>query len=153
VTRSGGRGKKKTNGWGGARPGAGRKPNGEVAGVSHLRRARIDPARPVRVTLKMVKAIPDLRNKKVASIVKSAIEEGQDRFGFRVLHHTTERDRLTLIVEVKDLAALSRGMKSFNVRFARNLNRVLNRSGSVLADRYDSRTISSARELKNALRP
>jgi len=39
--------------WGGVRKGAGRKPVGERAGVSHRARPRIDVNLPAHVTLKM----------------------------------------------------------------------------------------------------
>jgi hypothetical protein len=133
--------------------GAGRKPKGDVAGVSHLARERVDLTTPVRVTLKTAKDIPDLRGKKTQPVILSAIAEGNGGpVGFRVLKHFVERDRLVLIVEAEDTAALSRGMKGFNVRFARNLNRVLGRVGAVLSDRYGSETLKSAAEIKRVLR-
>ncbi len=112
----------------------------------------MDASKPVRVTLKMAKDIPDLRNKKTLPVIKAAIEEGNGQAGFKVIHHVVEKDRLLLIVEAKDTASLSRGMKGFNVRFARNLNRVFERTGSVLADRYGSEVLRSPRDVKQALR-
>ena len=38
--------------WGGARKGAGRKPNGAKAAASHLRRPRIDARLPLHLTMK-----------------------------------------------------------------------------------------------------
>jgi hypothetical protein len=141
----------KSNGWGGARPGAGRKPKGDVAGVSHYAREKVDASKPLRVTLKMTKEVPDLRSKKLQPIIETAMLEMKYAVGFKVLRHGVDRDRLIMIVEAKDTACLTRAMKSFNVRFARNVNRILQRTGAVLADRYDAVTLKTPRDMKRAL--
>lgn len=143
MKASSGKRQPKGNGWGGARPGAGRKPNPEGAGVRHLKRERVERGHPVQVMLRVEDDVPDLRTKVVTEVIREAVEEANDRFGFRVLEHRVERERITLIVQARSTAALSRGMKGFNVRFARNLNRVLVRTGRVLADRFDSQNLSS----------
>ncbi len=47
--------------WGGKRKGAGRKPKGEKAGVSHAKRPALVARFPVHVTLKLVQGLPSLR--------------------------------------------------------------------------------------------
>ena len=47
--------------WGGRRKGAGRKPNGAKAGVSHLARARFPGRHPVHVTLGTLQGVGYLR--------------------------------------------------------------------------------------------
>ena len=48
--------------WGGKRRGAGRKPKGERAGVSHAKRPEINPRHPLHVTLKLEAGISTLRS-------------------------------------------------------------------------------------------
>jgi hypothetical protein len=56
-----------------------------------------------------------------------------------------------LIVEANDGDALGRGMKSLAARFARAINRALQRTGRVLADRYHLRVLTCPRQVRNAL--
>jgi len=50
-------------GWGGPRKGAGRKPNGPRAGVSHLSRAPLASRYPVHVTMRLRDGLPGLRER------------------------------------------------------------------------------------------
>ena len=59
--------------------------------------------------------------------------------------------RVHLIVEAKDRHALGRGMKALGSRLARAVNRVFERSGPVLGDRYHLRVLRTPREVRNAL--
>ena len=43
--------------WGGKRKNAGRKPNGDKPGVSHLRRPSFAPRHPVHVTLRLLAGV------------------------------------------------------------------------------------------------
>ena len=52
--------------WGGKRRGAGRKPNGERAGVSHAKRARLPARFPVLVTMKLWAGLQTLRRRHAA---------------------------------------------------------------------------------------
>src|SRR5215813_14262424 len=69
--------------WGGARKGAGRKPVGERAGVSHRARPRIDVNLPAHVTLKMKQGVWDLSTPKPFATVLCAIKSASNAF-FRV---------------------------------------------------------------------
>src|SRR5215468_744013 len=55
--------------WGGRRRGAGRKPAGAKAGVSHFRRPEVCPRHPVHVTMKLRGGLPNLRHKALARLV------------------------------------------------------------------------------------
>jgi hypothetical protein len=57
---------------GGARPGAGRKPNGGRPGGPHARRARITGREPVHATAKLVRGLPRLRSKRVTLTLRGA---------------------------------------------------------------------------------
>jgi REP element-mobilizing transposase RayT len=137
--------------WGGARKGAGRPPNGAVAGVSHLRRPALSRHHPVHVTLRVGTGLPSLRGALFAK-VREALAEGQERFGFRLVHFSVQSNHLHLIAEAADRRALSRGMQGISIRVARAVNRELARSGRVFADRYHARALKTARAAYFALR-
>ena len=65
---------------GGAREGAGRKPNGAKAGVSHLQRPQFERLLPVHVTLRMARHVYNLRSMRAFSRVGRAIAKAADRF-------------------------------------------------------------------------
>ena len=136
---------------GGARPGAGRKPKGERAGVSHGRRTALAARFPVHVTLRLSKGLPRLRNKRAYGVLREAFRKGSERFGFRLCHYSVMSNHMHLIVEAKDRRALSRGMQGLVIRIARGLNRLWERSGKVFSDRYHDRILRTPREVRNAL--
>ena len=78
------------NGWGGKRRGAGRKPKGEKAGVSHAKRAVLASRFPVHVTVRLEKGLPSLRRKEAYRVLKRAFAAGSERFGFRLVEYAKE---------------------------------------------------------------
>lgn len=137
--------------WGGARKGAGRPPKGEAAGVSHLRRPALSRRHPVHVTLRIGAGVPSLR-RALFGKVRGALAEGQERFGFRLVHFSVQSNHVHLIAEAADRRSLSRGMQGLSIRVARAVNRELARSGRVFADRYHARTLTTPRAAYFALR-
>jgi putative transposase len=139
--------------WGGARRGAGRKPAGRRAGVAHRRRDEPSPVTrgAVHITLRVVDDIGNLRSSRCMRALWRAFVEGKLRFGFRLCHYAVQKNHIHLICEVDDRAALIRGMRGLTIRVARQLNRALDRTGRVLADRYHCRALTSFRELRAAL--
>ena len=136
---------------GGARKGAGRKPNGLKAGVSHKERAALAARHPVHVTLRLSRGLPRLRNKRAYGVLREAFRKGSERFGFRLCHYSVMSNHMHLIVEAKDRRALSRGMQGLVIRLARGLNRLWGRSGKVFSDRYHDRILRTPTEVRNAL--
>src|SRR5262245_18697532 len=144
---------------GGSRAGAGRKPKGEKAGVSHRPRALLAARFPAHVTLKLLRGLPRLRSKSEYAALRSAFVAGctgcasaTSAGTFRLCHYAVLNDHLHLIVEAQDRRALSRGLKGLAVRIARALNRLWGRRGTVFADRYHDRVLKTPREVRNALR-
>jgi putative transposase len=137
--------KSKGNGWGGARPGAGRRPNGEVAGVSHLRRPALARHLPLQIIMKVQPDLPSLLTPSLLTEVRGALDAGSERFGFRLIDFSVARDRLELVVQAKDRRALSRGMQGISIRVARAINRQLERTGKVFADRYEAGEVKKKR--------
>src|SRR5262245_24142125 len=78
--------------WGGKRRGAGRKPKGERAGVSHAKRPRLPTRFPVLVTMKMCEGLETLRAKDVHAIIRAAIAAGR-REDFRVVEYSLQNDQ------------------------------------------------------------
>ncbi len=135
---------------GGRRKGAGRKPAGKKAGVSHAVRAPLASRFPVHVTLRVRSDVPRLRTKPVYRLIRRCIIAA-GREGFRVVHHSVQGNHLHLIVEAKNSQALSRGMQGLSVRLARRLNGLFGRKGSVFADRYHARILRTPSEVRAAL--
>ncbi len=138
--------------WGGKRKGAGRKPKGEKAGVSHAKRPALAARFPAHVTVKLVQGLPSMRQKAGFLVVKRAFARATERFGFRLVHYSVQTNHMHLLVEAQDERALSRGMQGLGVRIARSLNTLWKRAGRVLADRYHARILRTPREVRNALR-
>src|SRR5262245_30344118 len=137
--------------WGGARKGAGRKPKNQVAGVSHRPRADRKARHPAHVTLKLRQHLPRLRQKAEYAALRAAFVKGKNRFGFRLCHYAVLNDHLHLICEATDRVALRRGLQGLAVRIARALNKLWRRKGTVFADRYHDRVLTSPREVRNAV--
>ena len=70
---------------------------------------------------------------------------------FQVVHHSIQSNHLHLIVEARDRASVTAGMRGLLVRIARALNRLWKRSGAVFADRFHERELRSPRQVRNAL--
>src|SRR5262249_17535054 len=144
-------------GWGGRRPGAGRRPHDGVAGVSHRERAALAPRFPVHVTVKLRRGLPPLRRRAEHAALRAAFAAGcrgtaAAPGGFRLIHYAILNDHLHLIAEARDRDALARGLQGLLIRIARALNRLWSRRGKVFADRYHDRILKTPRETRNAIR-
>ena len=137
--------------WGGKRPGAGRKPKGERAGVSHAKRPRLRASYPVLVTLRLCEGLPSLRYDDSHEVLKRAFAAGSEGEGFRVVEYSVQSNHVHLLAESRDEQALARGMNGLGVRIARGLNRIWKRMGRVFSDRYHARILKTPREVRVAL--
>ena len=135
---------------GGLRAGAGRKRRTHE--LPHARRPKLDPRKPLHVTVRLRSGLPSLREQALLLRVRAALTGGKERFGARVVHYSVQRDHLHLIVEAGDRRALSRAMRGLGVRVARGLNGLLRCAGRVIGDRYHARPLGTPREVRNALR-
>jgi len=137
--------------WGGKRRGAGRKPKGERAGVSHTKRPRLRASYPVLVTLRLCEGLPSLRYDDSHEVLKRAFAAGSEGEGFRVVEYSVQSNHVHLLAESRDERALARGMNGLTVRIARGLNRIWRRFGRVFSDRYHARILKTPREVRIAL--
>jgi putative transposase len=136
---------------GGKRIGAGRKPVGARAGVSHRRRPPLSPRHPVHTTLRVLPHVWNLRSRRAFRALGRAFARGKQRPGFRLVHFSVQGNHLHLIVEADDEVCLARGMQGLAVRIARGLNRMMQRRGEVFADRYHAHALKSPTEAARAI--
>src|SRR5262245_59438547 len=137
--------------WGGKRRGAGRKPKGERAGVSHAKRPRLCARHPALVTLRLREGLPSLRYRAAHDVLVRAFVASSEGESFRAVEYSVQTNHLHLIVEVSSERALSSAMNGLASRIARALNKLWRRSGRVFADRYHARALETPREVRNAL--
>jgi hypothetical protein len=104
---------------GGARRGAGRKPKGAVALISHAKRPALDQRTPVLITAKLAPGLPNLRRGPARALVWRALGAAKSRFDVRVIHFSLQSNHLHAIVEARDEHALCRALKGLCVRIAR----------------------------------
>jgi uncharacterized protein len=141
---------RRARGWGGLRPGAGRKP--VIPGrASHHSRPALASRYPVHVVLKADESLPSLRGGELAEIIEQAIRETRERKGFRLVHFGIQPHQLRFIAEGTDADCLSRGMQALTIRLARRINKALRRRGRVFVDRFAARILKSPRQARAAL--
>jgi REP element-mobilizing transposase RayT len=138
-------------GHGGRRKGAGRKPSGARAGVSHHGRPAVTRHTPVHVTLRVLPHVWNLRSQRSLRVIESALAAAKARTTFRVVHFTLLGDHLHFIVEADGADALSTGMQGLTIRLAKGLNRMMGRRGKVFADRFHAHVLTSPSQVRNAL--
>jgi REP element-mobilizing transposase RayT len=107
---------------------------------------------PAHVTLRLLPELLSLRTVRVVREIGQTFARGCERSEFRLVHYSLQGNHAHFIVEARDQHALGRGMKSIGARVARAVNRVMGRSGPVLADRYHFRLLPTPKEVRNALR-
>ena len=136
--------------WGGARKGAGPKPTRTRSGVVHRRRPVLKKRFPVHVTWRMKYGVWNLRTRRCFTVLARAFWGGANRFGFRLVHYSVQGNHVHLLVEAQDEKSLSRGMNGLGVRVAKGLNRLMQRHGKVLDDRYHEHILRTPTHAKRA---
>ena len=137
-------------GWGGKRRGAGRKPVGERAGVSHAKRPKLAARYPVLVTMRLRAGLASLRADDTHELVKRSFVAAESA-DFHVIEYSVQSTHVHVLAEASDERALTRGMTGLAVRIARGVNKLLRRVGAVFSDRFHARILRSPREVRNAL--
>jgi putative transposase len=136
---------------GGPRKGAGRKPAGDKALVSHLARPQFEKPTPAHITLRIDKSVPSLRSSLRFAVVRKCFARSRGRFGLRLVEFTVMSNHLHLVVEADDSKSLSRGLQGLCISLAKSLNFALARSGRIFADHYHSHLLRTPTEVANAL--
>lgn len=141
---------KKKFGWGGARPGAGRKASPD-SGVSHRRRSNIRPEDFVLVAMRFAPEYGRMALKTLTKLVDGALELGAERPGFQIESYELTKGLLLVRARARDRRTLARGIQGFGVRVARALNRQSGKPGRAFADRYEGRPFPSSAERERAI--
>src|SRR5262245_8838822 len=142
---------------GGKRVGAGRKPKSGKAGVPHHPRQVMSPRSVVHVTVRMHKQVYQLRSARCFRVLNRAFNRALVRgsekpeLGFRVCHYAILHNHIHLIVEAPSPKALAQGMQGLLISLAMRLNRMMDRHGPVVSDRFHSHVLRSPVEVERAV--
>jgi REP element-mobilizing transposase RayT len=101
--------------------------------------------------LKIRRGLPSLRTVKLVCELERSFATASERGRFRLVQYSIQNDHLHAIVEATSQRDLACGMKSIGSRLARAVNRVFQRQGEVLADRFHLHVLRTPREVRNAL--
>jgi len=136
---------------GGSRRGAGRKPKGRTALVSHASRPRFNKPMAVHVTVRVHQRVWSLRSRRCYRVITAAFAAARGRFGLRLIEFAILGNHLHLVVEADHNQALSRGMQGLGVRIARAMNRLMGTRGAVLGDHYHANMLETPTKLVSAI--
>ena len=103
------------------------------------------------VTLRVQEDVPRLRRARFIREFRKTLRKGAVRPGFRVVHYSIQDDHAHFMVEAQGKVCLANGMKSLGARFAGCVNRVFERAGRVLADRFHHAVKRTPTEVRRAL--
>lgn len=152
-----------------ATPGRPKKPG---AGVPHLKRPALKGREPLHITLRVVDVIGRMRTRSAYAAIREAAITVLKHEAFRIVHLSIQGSHLHLLVEADNRAALSAGMKAFEVSAAKHLNAACSRAGSwwqrkqaarrgqplvarrrgrVFADRYHEEIITNPHQARRVL--
>ncbi|HEY4243425.1 MAG TPA: transposase [Kofleriaceae bacterium] len=135
---------------GGKRRGAGRPPTGAKPGVPHDARETVTRHTPVHVTLRVVPLAESLRTRDLYRAIRAATFVVGRTQAMTVVHASVQSNHIHMLVEAPDQRVLARGMQSFQISAAKQINRALRRNGRVFADRYHAHVLKTPREARNA---
>jgi hypothetical protein len=85
------------------------------------------------------------------AVVEAALVGAAGRPDFRVTHFSVQGNHVHLVVEAGSGRALTSGMKSFAIRLAKGMNRLMGTRGPVLEDRYHAHVLRTPAEVRRAL--
>jgi REP element-mobilizing transposase RayT len=149
----------RTAGWGGKRRNAGRKrASGASPRVPHIRRPVHKGRHPAHVTLRAKHGLPSFRQQMIHRLIADVLRAQRKRAYeavFRVVHFSIQANHVHLVIEADTevaATALRTGVSGFAIAFARRLNKMLHRHGSIWADRYHRHDLKTPREARNGLR-
>ncbi len=149
--------KRRSKNHGGARPGAGRPPNGEFAGHPHKGREAFRSKHPLHIVMRVLPAAGNLRRPAIHDAVRNSLTTIGKHEDCRVVHLSIQRTHLHLLVEANDREALARGMRAFQISLAKRVNRVISspskarRRGQIFTDRYESFVLDTPRAVRDGL--
>ncbi len=135
---------------GGYREGAGRKRSGFRKDTPHRPRPELDARHPVHVSLRFRVRI-DHRNREIYAIARKVLQRYLGRDDFRIVHISLQNTHLHLLVEAANRRALTWGMQSFGITFAKAYHRKRGGCDKVFVHRYFANQITTERYARHAL--
>jgi putative transposase len=133
------------------KPGPKPKPKGKRH-VAHVARPDVSPRHPVHVTMRVTDEVAQLRTRKAYQAVRRALQRCAMRTDYRVVHISIQRTHIHAICEADSKDALTRGMQSFEISAAKQLNRAMKRKrGRVFASRYHTTAIETPTQARSEL--
>jgi REP element-mobilizing transposase RayT len=119
--------------------------------MKHRARPVHRAAIPQHVTLRVFSR--SLRSQFVFPTVRGAIDSAhrRNRGRFQIVHFSVQSNHVHLLVEAQSHRALVEGIRGFNVSLARRINRLLFRSGRLLAERWHGHPLTTPRAVRRAL--
>ena len=102
------------------------------------------------MTIRVRPEIPSLRGEDLFPAVTAALKAAS-KPGFRLTQFSVQSDHLHLLAEGTDKTTLALGLRGLVIRVARAVNRALDRDGSVWANRYHARALTTPREVRQGL--
>lgn len=137
-------------GWGGRRPGAGRRRR-LLHDPPHCTRPVHHARHPVHITTRVMIDVGRLRTWQVMQVFQQVAQRVGSGASFRVVHASIQCNHLHLISEGADARAIARGIQRFLSMVARRINALLGRRGKVFAHRYSRVDITTPRQARNTL--
>lgn len=141
-------------GWGGARPGAGRKPRDPSRPrVPHVKRVVQDGRAPLEVVLRAMPGLPAFDEPRLCQLVDEVIRDiraKEYKGEFRILDVKVQKTALHLVVRASSVrdrrghSPLRSGTSAVAIAFARRLNMMLGRKGKVWEIRYSVSPVARA---------
>lgn len=119
--------------------------------VEHVARVPFKKRMPVHVTVRMRPGTYNLRSKRCFRPIRKAFAAARERFECRLIEYAVLGDHLHLIIEADTNVALSRAMQGLGIRVAKALNKVMEKRGAVLNDRYHVVILRTPTQVRHAV--
>lgn len=142
----------------------GRPKRGVRASERHKTRPVLKAAEPIHVVVRAHREVQPLRRRALYRAVRRATEVVARRADMSIVELSIQDTHIHLLVEAANRDALAKGMQSFGVSAARNINAALLRAalargqrdavarrGSVIADRYHACVLKTPTQVRNCL--
>ncbi|MFT3693362.1 MAG: transposase [Kofleriaceae bacterium] len=146
------------------RKGVGRPKRGERASERHRKRGDFAAREPIHVIVRATRDVQPLRRTALYKAIRRATEVVARRNDMRIVELSIQNTHIHLMCEARDRTSLAKGMQSFGVSAARNINTALLREaiargerdatarrGPVIADRYHACVLKTPRQVRNCL--
>jgi len=105
----------------------------------------------MHVTLRVVKGVPRLRQRRGYQVVRKAIGRANRLDGARICEVSIQGNHVHLIVEAESREGLTTVMRSFGIAMAKGVNARFERSGRVIEDRYHVVRLKTPAQVRAAL--